>query len=912
MRAIGTDMKKIGLVFLLLIGVATAQTKLDIPTQTKGVVDSTRVSGVVKTVNGQPPDGAGAITINTGSGNVLLNGTSLPSDAFGNDGDFYLRTTTSCIYGPKAGGAWPASCTSLIGPQGPAGATGNTGATGPAGSNGTNGSSVLNGTGAPASGTGANGDFYLRTDTTCLYGPKSGGAWAGCTTLVGPQGATGTAGTNGNTVLNGTGVPGAGLGANGDYYLRNDTSCIYGPKAAGAWPGSCTSLIGPQGPSGTAAAGGSTLQLQYNNAGNLAGIVGSTMSAVSGVFTLQPQADAGYVYQCFNGTNTAKIVTIKDKTGTILFEVNCASGPTLLTPTIASYVNANHNHQSAAGGGALDVAAIATGAFAKARQHAATVYNDQANTIQPATDATALTLQCFNGTNTAKVFSVKDKTGATLFDVDCNGGPATFTAKADPSGPAAGQFWFSSSVTPNSFSFADGAAVINRFLSINTSGKIMQTVNDYTNAGHNHSNAAGGGQLAIGAIGAGSLLGNGSKLVTSSTSAPATQICAELDTAGKLVPATSNLPCGSSNLADPGTNGIIKRTAVNVTAKAGASDIAAEFTGTGPCYLNKDGTCSNPAGSGNMNTGSANTMGASGTIDLSAAGANALIPPKAAGISLSTEGALGYDTTQHKPVYYDGTSVITIGAGGASFDPSDVATAYMREEFPHTSTSTGSIGTNGWSFAVVNGGTCTKALVNGQHPHMGIIRIGSTGGTNGQGCELALDSGSVGMFGNLSANTNWQSDIIFRMNAVAGTTTNIVMRVGLTKEGQEAQITPTDGVWLRFSTDASDTNFTFEARGSSTSTGPLSSGVAADNLWHHLVIKSATAGEVRFKLDSGSEYCFTTAGSSPGCAGGNTTSANVPTANMAPLIQIIQASASTTAVGVDIDFFSFKFTGVSR
>lgn len=37
------------------------------------------------------------------------------------------------------------------------------------------------------------------------------------------------------------------------------------------------------------------------------------------------------------------------------------SSPTLVTPTIASFANANHNHQNAAGGGALDAAAIASG-----------------------------------------------------------------------------------------------------------------------------------------------------------------------------------------------------------------------------------------------------------------------------------------------------------------------------------------------------------------------------------------------------------------------------------------------------------------------------------------------------------------------------------------------------------------------
>jgi hypothetical protein len=51
-------------------------------------------------------------------GNTILNGTAVPTTE-GRDGDFYLRTTTNVLYGPKAAGAlarrgshpsWPAGC----------------------------------------------------------------------------------------------------------------------------------------------------------------------------------------------------------------------------------------------------------------------------------------------------------------------------------------------------------------------------------------------------------------------------------------------------------------------------------------------------------------------------------------------------------------------------------------------------------------------------------------------------------------------------------------------------------------------------------------------------------------------------------------------------------------------------------
>src|SRR6185369_11529452 len=55
------------------------------------------------------------------SGNTVLYGAGNPAAATGVDGNFYINTTTNVIFGPKAGGAWPAG-TSLVGPQGTPGA----------------------------------------------------------------------------------------------------------------------------------------------------------------------------------------------------------------------------------------------------------------------------------------------------------------------------------------------------------------------------------------------------------------------------------------------------------------------------------------------------------------------------------------------------------------------------------------------------------------------------------------------------------------------------------------------------------------------------------------------------------------------------------------------------------------------
>lgn len=121
-------------------------------------------------------------------------------------------------------------------------------AIGPAGTNGTNGKTILSGTTVPGAGIGVAGDFYLNTATSVLYGPKTT-TWPAGVSLIGAQGPAGTDGTNGFTILNGTTVPSAGLGVNGDFYLRTTNSQFYGPKTAGAW-GAGVSLIGAQGAQG--------------------------------------------------------------------------------------------------------------------------------------------------------------------------------------------------------------------------------------------------------------------------------------------------------------------------------------------------------------------------------------------------------------------------------------------------------------------------------------------------------------------------------------------------------------------------------------------------------------------------------------------------------------------------------------
>lgn len=92
-------------------------------------------------------DMASAILTAIGGGGTvtqLRSGAGVPSNALGVDGDFYINTSASTLYGPKSGGAW-GSPTSITGPTGATGATGATGSQGPQGDPGPTGATGATG-----------------------------------------------------------------------------------------------------------------------------------------------------------------------------------------------------------------------------------------------------------------------------------------------------------------------------------------------------------------------------------------------------------------------------------------------------------------------------------------------------------------------------------------------------------------------------------------------------------------------------------------------------------------------------------------------------------------------------------------------------------------------------------------------
>ena len=205
------------------------------------------VKSVVKTANKSAPKTAGR-TSQAPTLNTLLNGLGAPNATDGIDGDFYLDTLSSNLYGPKKKGKWPLP-KSLVGPVGPQGPVGKQGSEGKVGDKG-----------ATTSTSGTQG----RPGTPGTPGAAGSPGPSGGAGVAGSVGATGAPGPQGSP-----GSPGApGVGATGLQGVAGT------PGSAGArGPIGETGTAGADGPQGTAGTSRAVLG-NINFVGTLSGGVG--------------------------------------------------------------------------------------------------------------------------------------------------------------------------------------------------------------------------------------------------------------------------------------------------------------------------------------------------------------------------------------------------------------------------------------------------------------------------------------------------------------------------------------------------------------------------------------------------------------------------------------------------------------
>ena len=176
------------------------------------------------------------------SGASILDGTTVPSNSTGENGDLYINTTNGDLY-KKESDVWVFKM-NILGPKG------DTGADGVAGADGADGSKWYSGSIVPDT-IGVNGDYYLHTTTGNVY-HKANDAWTVDCNIKGPKGDSGTGGGSDGTLwYSGDTEPEDSLGEKGDYYLKSDGT-VYNKGANGdtvSWIEEF-SLKGPQGEQG--------------------------------------------------------------------------------------------------------------------------------------------------------------------------------------------------------------------------------------------------------------------------------------------------------------------------------------------------------------------------------------------------------------------------------------------------------------------------------------------------------------------------------------------------------------------------------------------------------------------------------------------------------------------------------------
>ncbi|SOY53701.1 conserved exported hypothetical protein [Cupriavidus taiwanensis] len=281
-----------------------------------GSGDSTGAAGPAASVAG--PAGA--------DGKTILSGTNAPTADMGSDGDFYLNVSSSTLYGPKAGGAWPAGV-SLIGPQGMAGAPGAT---------------LLHGAADPTAADGAVGSFYLNTSTNTLFGPKTADGWPAGVSVVGLTGAVGPAGAAG---ADGAPGPAGEKGEQGEQGEKGDKGDPGAPGTGGTVYTANFAVTAPPGGVGTFVMTGTGLTLQSSDP-----YFGAVMPvACEGGFTLtailagQVPAKAEYTvtaHRVASGTalDQVEVLPITDASQCVLDDSDRTCSTPATTPVAANDV----------------------------------------------------------------------------------------------------------------------------------------------------------------------------------------------------------------------------------------------------------------------------------------------------------------------------------------------------------------------------------------------------------------------------------------------------------------------------------------------------------------------------------------------------------------------------------------------
>jgi len=218
--------------------------------------------------------------------------------------------------------------------------------------------------------------------------------------------------------------------------------------------------------------------------------------------------------------------------------------------------------------------------------------------------------------------------------------------------------------------------------------------------------------------------------------------------------------------------------------------------------------------------------------------------------------------------------------GGSSFDPHDRSIAWWRDDFmTYVEPGSARPGELGWFQSTSGGGAYTVPAEEDEHPGLHGMNSTTTDNsylrwylTHGQNDETIADLDG----------TTFDSHWIVKLSSCA----EVAMNLGFAIAGGQTP-SPTTGIYVRFDTDDSDTNFIFLVGDGTEQANDTT--VACDTAWHDYRIYSTVAGTVNLDIDGVNRA---------------TEATNVPTVGLVPYLQI--ASRNVTAKLLTVDFFSLS------
>ncbi len=315
----------------------------------------------------------------------------------------------------------------------------------------------------------------------------------------------------------------------------------------------------------------------------------------------------------------------------------------------------------------------------------------------------------------------------------------------------------------------------------------------------------------------------------------------------------SGVACGGGGLADPGLNGMLKRTGMNTTSAAVAG---ADYYAPGTAIASSD-----------MPKPGVTALGGVESIDCS--GTGHLLKISSSGVpSCSVDG------------------------GGAV----DETTIDAREEFWPTSNSANAVGALGWSI----GGTVSSITGEGNHP--GIYHFTTSTTANGSASVSLLGTSGVRPVPPIGAAAGWETEFIFRTGA---SLSEVKYRVGLTNAATFDQTSPLNGIYLEYANStgcttngSADSNWTYVSGAGSVTR--VSGPAIAASTWYKVRLRSLVMGTALFSVSTnggafGSEQSI---------------SSGVPATAVTPFFQVV--TCDSNAKTIDADFWRYYQTGAVR